>query len=109
MATLTAIEIGITDATGLDIGSMIVEERRTGLILGQFHPGFDYQSVEPLFQYFVELVEDQVLSLTDQAATEIDKLGLLAEVDGVTVRLHDVQIYPDGAACFRYPASSNVA
>ena len=103
MPTLTATEIGITDATGLDIGSFTVEERRPGQFLGQFRPGSDYPSVEPLFQNFAELVEDQVFSLTDQAAEEIDKLGLVAEVDGVTVPLHDVQIYADGAASFRYP------
>lgn len=105
MATLTAIEIGLTDATGLVIGSMFVDERQPGLVRGQFQPGVDYPSVEPLFQNFAELVEDQCLSLTDHAADEINKLGLLAEVDGVTVSLHDVQIYADGAASFRYPSN----
>ncbi len=102
MQTAIATEIAIADPDHRDIGIFLIDERRPGLILGQFQPGADYASVEPLFRYFAELVEDQVLSLTDDAGEAIDRLGLTADVDGVPMKLHDVQIYADGAGSFRY-------
>ena len=102
MQTAIATEIAIADLDHRDIGIFLIDERRPGLILGQFQPGADYASVEPLFRYFAELVEDQVLSLTDDAGEAIDRLGLTADVDGVPMKLHDVQIYADGAGSFRY-------
>ncbi len=102
VTALTTNGIGLTDGIGLDIGSVLVEDRRAGLILGRFQSGAEYASVEPLFRYFAELVEDQVLSLTDEAGQAIDRLGLTAHVDGIPVKLHDIQIYADGAGSFRY-------
>ena len=102
MHTAVAIEIAISDRTHRDIGVFLVEERRPGLVLGQFQPGADYASVEPLFRFFAELVEDQVLSLTEEAGETITRLGLSADVDGIPMKLHDVQIYADGAGSFRY-------
>ncbi len=102
MQTAIATEIAIADPSHRDIGVFLVDERQPGLILGQFQPGAAYASVEPLFRTFAELVEDQVLSLTDEAGEAIDRLGLTADIDGIAMKLHDIQIYPDGAGSFRY-------
>ena len=102
MQTAIDAEIAIADPAHRDIGVFLIDERRPGLILGQFQPGSDYACVEPLFRYFAELVEDRALSLTDEAGEAIDRLGLTADVDGIPMKLRDVQIYADGAGSFRY-------
>ncbi len=102
MPILIALEFPIRTHLGSVIGTMTVEDREPGRAYGTFAPGADYPSVEHHFRYFAELVEDQCLSLTDAAAAVIDSLGLIAEVDGMTVPIHDVQIYSDNAASFRY-------
>ncbi len=106
MATLTALEYPIRTHSGSDIGTMVVEERESGRVCGLFIPGAAYPGVERHFRYFAELVEDQCLSLTDEAAAIIDELGLIAEVDGMMVPIHDVQIYSDSAASFRYSVAA---
>jgi hypothetical protein len=96
--------VGLTDAAGRDIGSLLVEERETDRLLGTFTPGADYPAVESLFRYFEELVEQQCLSLVDEADAAIQAIGPRL-ADGTPV--HDVQIYSDGGASFRLPAAAD--
>ncbi len=107
MPTTTALEIPISTRSGLEIGTIAVEERTPGLVVGSFSAGPEYAAVERHFRYFEELVEAQTLSLTDQAAEAIDALGLMADVEGIAVPIRDVQIYSEGGASFRYAVSSN--
>jgi hypothetical protein len=95
--------VGITDAAGRDIGSFHIEEVEPGRMLGTFTPGADYPAVAPLFAYFEELVDNQVLSLVDEAAEKIQAIGPRL-ADGTPI--HDVQIYSDGGASFRLPPQS---
>lgn len=94
------LALAITDAIGRDLGSFAVEEVKPGLRLGTFTPGADYPAVAPLFRYFEELADNQVLSLVDQAADRIQAIGPRL-ADGTPI--HDVQIYSDGGASFRLP------
>lgn len=89
----------ITDAAGRAIGRFEVEERDGNRLSGTFHPGPDFPAVAGPVYEFADLVEDQVLSLVDQAQEAIAGLGL--RMNGTPV--WDVQIYRDGAASFRLP------
>ena len=89
-------------ASGLCIGWFVAEERDGEYIRGTFTPGPDFPAVETLFHEFEELVNDQVLSLTDRAMAEIDRLGItVVSPVGRTVEVHDVQLYSDGVGSYR--------
>jgi len=102
---MTAI-VTTTDAlrteSGLCIGWFVTEELDGEYVRGAFTPGPDFPAVEPLFREFEELVNDQVLSLTDQAMAEIDRLGITVVLpNGCAVPVQDVQVYSDGVASYR--------
>src|SRR3954451_4714129 len=106
MATATeTIVLGVADALGRDLGSVAVESVHEGLIIGEFTPGPDYPAVEPVFREFSQMVEDFTLSLIDEAAAAIDRLGVTVRADASRppVPVWDVQIYPDGGFSCRLP------
>jgi hypothetical protein len=114
MLRVTATDVlRVTDADGRDLGTARVESVADGVILGDFTPGPDYPAVEPVFRAFAQLVEGQSLSLIDQAAEAIARLGVTVRPDGngEAVPVDDVQIYPDGGfSCrLRPPADRNGA
>lgn len=101
IATATAAD-SLRTASGLCIGWFTTEERDGEYVRGTFAPGADFPAVEPLFREFEELVNDQVLSLTDQAMARIDCLGITAvSPSGRETPIHDLQVYSDGLASYR--------
>lgn len=104
MTLLAGRTHALTDRAGRDLGRFEVESVQGNLVLGTFVPGPGFAEVEPLFRYFEELVDHQVLSLTDQAQVPIGELGIRF-ADGP--HLTDVQIYSDGGASGRLPAGRN--
>jgi len=100
-ATGTAADT-LRTASGLCLGWFVTEDRDGEYTRGTFTPGPDFAAVEPMFRHFEELVNDQVLSLTDRAMAEIDRLGITAiSPAGRAVEVHDVQLYSDGVASYR--------
>lgn len=91
----------LVTADGREVGFLAVRERDQNLLLGTFTPGRDYPTVEPLFRVWAEVVEENVLSVLDDADGAIAALGIRL-ADGTPV--WDVQIYPDGAASVRVGA-----
>lgn len=94
----------ITDSNKHDLGQFQVETAEGNRLLGRFRPGPDFATVEPLFRDFEELVNDQILSLTDEAQDRIHELGI--QFDDGTL-LTDVQFYSNGAASCRLAAERN--
>ena len=100
-AIVTAADT-LRTASGLCLGWFVTEELDGEYARGTFTPGPDFPAVEPLFREFEELVNDQVLSLTDRAMAAIDRLGITAVSPvGRAVEVHDVQLYSDGVASYR--------
>lgn len=98
----TATADSLRTASGLRIGWFTTETLDGEYVRGTFTPGPDFPAVEPLFREFEELVNDQVLSLTDQAMARIDRLGItVASPGGRETPIHDLQVYSDGAASYR--------
>ncbi len=96
----------LTSRAGLNLGSIEVEKIEDGLVLGEFTPGPDYPVVKPHFLYFEELVEGQVLSLTDQAMEVIDGLGIIMSLPNGHHPVRDIQIYSDGGFSCRLPVAA---
>jgi len=102
----TAVTIcPLTTRAGLHIGTVEVESTVDGRVEGTFTPGPDYLQVEPHFRHFEELVDGQILSLTDQAMAVIDGLGIVAHLPGGEFPVHEVQIYSDGGFSCRLPTT----
>ena len=96
MPTLVAIEMAITNRLGQNIGTMIAEEHRGDWVSGEFVNGSDYPIVEKHFQYFAELVEDQILSILPETK------ALLFGIRIVTVPLSELcTIEPASASGLR--------
>jgi hypothetical protein len=93
---MAALEMQLWTEDGRHLGQVRAFSVYADRILGEFAPGPDYPAVEPLFLYFEELANDQILSLIDDAMAEIDALEIIARVAEGEVAVHDVQIYSDG-------------
>jgi hypothetical protein len=94
--------VALTDASGRDIGSVLIDEVTPLWVCGTFTPGADFSQVQPLFREFEELVNDQILSLLDPVMERMAQLGIRL-TDGTLPR--DLQIYSvDGGANWRPPA-----
>lgn len=101
--------VQLHDADGNRIGQVVVENVHGDLVFGRFVPGEGFARVEPLFDEFNELVNDQILSLLDEVDARIDALGLhLRAADGPMPAINDVQI-GGGTINFRLRASGNPA
>ena len=99
-ATIAAYRL--TDAAGRNLGQLHVERIEGDRVCGTFERGEDYDRVEPIFIHFSNVVEQQTFSYLDAVDAEIAALDLRLS-DGTSI--HDVQIYSDGNASFRIPAS----
>lgn len=93
---MAALEMALWTADGRQLGQVRAFSVYAHRILGEFTPGPDYPSAEPLFRYFEELVNDQIISLMDDAMADIDALEIIASVPEGEVAVRDVQIYSDG-------------
>jgi len=98
--------VQLTDALDRDLGTLVIEEVRDELLLGEFTPGADYPAVREIFEGFSEAVEACSLSVVDQFDTQIAALGIRVTWCNATRPVHDVQIYTDGAASCRLPFAS---
>lgn len=109
MSALTATQtVRLTDAEARDLGRVQIESLEGGLLRGDFEPGSDYPSVEPIFRFFSDVVEQQSFSFLDEAESAVARLGVRLRVNDSRdpIPVHDVQIYPDGGFSCRFPPAS---
>src|SRR5262249_49164455 len=86
--------VQLHDAEGREIGKVVVKRLQEDLVFGQFQPGEAFTRIQPLFDEFNELVDNQILSLLDELDTRITALGLHLRSDGGAPmpEIYDVQI-----------------
>jgi hypothetical protein len=108
MTTHTLVKtLTVSNRFGADFGSVEIEEVADGLILGDFTPGPDYSTVQPIFRHFSDVVEQQSFSYLDAVQESIEAIGIVIRFEGedTDVPVHDVQIYTDGAFSCRLPVA----
>ncbi len=107
MATMTGTTLyQMSDALGRDLGRVVIDGAEGGWMQGTFTPGPDYPAVERHFTHFAELVEGQVLSLTDQAQEAINQLGIVLHSPGGAFRAVNAQIDSDNGFACRLPLAA---
>jgi len=106
MATMIGTTLyQMSDALGRDLGLVVIDGVEGGWMQGTFSPCPDYSAVEHHFTYFAELVEGQVLSLTDQAQESINQLGIVLRSPGGVFRAENAQIDSENGFACRLPTA----
>jgi hypothetical protein len=89
--------VALTDSARHDFGVAQIEDVQGNLLIGEFSPGPDYPSIEPLFRHLADVIEQQSFSFLDAAEQAIAALKLtIREGSAALGTAHDVQISPDG-------------
>lgn len=69
----------LVDRANQHVGDVLLETYQEGLWDGSFQEGAAFASHQPLFDAYLQLVNDQVFSLIDDVEARIDALGLRLE------------------------------
>jgi hypothetical protein len=108
MTTVTeTITLGVSDLRGRELGTVAIESVQNGLVAGEFAPGPDYAEVEPAFRALADMVDQNSFHFIDEVMGVIAQLGVTIRADPSRppIRVHDVQIYPDGGFSCRLPST----
>ena len=88
------MEFNLLDGSGRVLGGVTVDEIRGQVVLGTFREAPAFQEVKPLFQEFVEAVNQQLFSHLDDLDARITALALRLQSAGHVQlpEIGDVQI-----------------
>jgi hypothetical protein len=86
--------VSLCDGQGRSLGQVVIAKIEGDLVVGQFTPTPAFATVQPLFDEFVEAVNDELFHRVDELDKALAALGLRLDApDGHWMPLiHDVQI-----------------